>query len=808
MKTQIHKIKCFRVIIYLFLFSFLFQSLLFSQNGTIKGRVYNERNNEPLPFVNLIIYETRIGSTTDFDGNFIFKGLEPGMVRLQVSSVGFEGKITEEFMVTNTRVANIDIGLKEMEFQLDTFVVQASAFQRKKESPVSLRRLASSEIESSPGSNRDISKVIQSLPGVAFTPAYRNDVIIRGGGPNENTFYLDGVEIPNLNHFATQGSSGGPVGIINPDFIREIEMHSSAFPASRGNALSSVFEFQQIQGNSEKFNFRGTVGASDLALTVDGPLTEYTTAIFSVRRSYLQFLFNVIGLPFLPTYNDFQFKTNTSLSENSDLSFIGLGALDQFKLNLSANDTEEQQYFLDYLPVDEQWNYTIGAVYRRFRNNGFDRLVISRNMLRNFSYKYPDNDETQERIYDYVSDEIENKLRFERIIEVDNFRFTLGAGGEYAKYTNDTYREIFRSGNPFVIDYDSSLEMFKWSLFGQVSRSFINNRLSLSFGLRTDANNYSSNMSNPLNQLSPRLSASYSLNEQMSLIAATGRYYQLPAYTTLGFKNNDGILVNKENNLKYINVNHYVGGFEFLPTRQTLISLEGFYKQYGNYPQSVEDGIPISARPIDFGIFGDEEVISDASGRAYGAELLYREQRLEGLNVILSYTFVRSEFEDNENISNDDYIPTSWDNRHIVNLTATQSLKNNWDIGLKWRFSGGSPYTPYDIELSSIRSAWEVNQQGYLDYGRFNSLRLSSFHQLDLRVDKKFFFNNFSLMLYLDVQNVYNFKAEQPAFLVPERDADGNPILITENGTEKYQLKKLQPSTGTILPTIGIMIDF
>ncbi len=225
MKTQIHKIKCFRVIIYLFLFSFLFQSLLFSQNGTIKGRVYNERNNEPLPFVNLIIYETRIGSTTDFDGNFIFKGLEPGMVRLQVSSVGFEGKITEEFMVTNTRVANIDIGLKEMEFQLDTFVVQASAFQRKKESPVSLRRLASSEIESSPGSNRDISKVIQSLPGVAFTPAYRNDVIIRGGGPNENTFYLDGVEIPNLNHFATQGSSGGPVGIINPDFIREIEMH-------------------------------------------------------------------------------------------------------------------------------------------------------------------------------------------------------------------------------------------------------------------------------------------------------------------------------------------------------------------------------------------------------------------------------------------------------------------------------------------------------------------------------------------------------------------------------------------------------
>lgn len=790
----------------------LLQSLMIisadAQTGGIRGRVYNEMTNEPVPFVNMVIYGTRIGSTTDLDGNFIFAGLEPGYVRLQIFAVGFEEKITEEFLVTNARVANIDISLKEIEYELEEVVIKASQFEKKKESPVSLRRLGISEIERSPGSNRDISKVIQSLPGVAFTPSYRNDLIVRGGGPNENRFFLDGIEIPNLNHFATQGASGGPVGILNVDLIREVEMFTSAFPASRGNALSSIFEFRQVRGDSENFNYKATIGASDLALTIDGPLSERTTAIFSARRSYLQFLFDVIGLPFLPTYNDFQFKTDTRLSDNSELTLIGLGAIDQFKLNLKANETEEQQYILDYLPVSEQWNYTIGAAYRRFRDNGFERWIISRNMLRNFSYKYPDNDESLERSYDYVSDEIENKIRYERNLKYKKYDIVFGAGGEYARYLSDTYREEFFSGTPVIIDYDSAFDMFKYNIFGQVSRPFLNDKLTLSFGIRTDANNYSGNMANPLNQLSPRLSASYSLTNKLSLNASTGRYYQLPAYTTLGYKDRFGNLKNKENNLKYLSVNHYVGGFEYLPTLQTQITLEGFLKQYDNYPLSVADGVPIGAKPVDFGIFGNEEVTSTATGRAYGGELLYREQRFKGTNIILSYTFVRSEFKDSNNISDDEYIASSWDNRHIINLTFTQSLGRNWEIGGKWRYSGGSPYTPYDREFSSVAAAWDVQGQGYFDYRLFNSQRLSPFHQLDLRIDKQFFFSSFSLMLYIDVQNVYNFQSEQPPYLVLDRDSNGDPITYTEEGVEKYQLKELNATTGTVLPSIGIMIEF
>ncbi|MDR4987392.1 MAG: TonB-dependent receptor [Bacteroidales bacterium] len=786
-----------------FLFAFLYSGMTLAQQGTIRGRVYDEQTNEGLPFVNLIIEGTTTGSTTDFDGNFLFTGVSPGFVRLRVSAVGYETRLSPEIMVTATRTANIDIGLRERPIDLDVVEVRVSQFERRDESPLSLRRLGIQEIERSPGSNRDISRVIQGLPGVAATPAFRNDVIVRGGGPAENSFFLDGVEIPNINHFATQGASGGPVGIINTDFIREVEMYSGAFPANRGNAMSSVFEFRQINGNPDKLNFQATVGASDLALTADGPVTENTTFIASARRSYLQFLFGLVGLPFLPTYNGFQFKTNTRISNDASLSIIGIGAVDNSVLNLDANETEEQRYILDFLPENEQWNYALGAVYRRFRENGTENWVLSRNMLRNIAYKYPGNDFDLARILDYSSDEIENKFRYERSFKAGDYQLNLGSGGEYARYRNNTFQQVFFNNMPDTINYFSEFDMFKWSLFGQVSRRFIDERLTLSLGVRSDANNYSPQMSNLLDQLSPRLSASYALRDNLFLNFNTGRYYQLPAYTTMGFRNNDGVLVNRENRLTYISVDHIVAGIELQPSAINRFTLEGFYKHYNNYPFSLRDSVALGSRSADFGVVGGEEVRSIAEGRAYGAEVFYRNQDLLNWNVILSYTYVRSEF---QNLSGD-YIPSAWDNRHILNLTGLRKLPRNWEFGFKWRYSGGSPFTPYDLELSAITSAWDAQGMGYLDYSRYNSRRTPDFHNLDIRIDKQFYLSNFSLMVYLDVQNVYNFKSRVAPYLVRNLDENGNPVVFEgQDGVMRYELRQLENEIGSILPSIGIII--
>ncbi|MCF8235926.1 MAG: TonB-dependent receptor [Bacteroidales bacterium] len=786
----------------------LFASAVFAQNGKIVGKIYNTANNEPIPFANIVIWNTNIGSTSDLDGNFTFTGLEPGYIRLEASAVGFEKYVSEEILVTNARTANIELPMQEKQVELKTVEIRASPFIRKEESPLSLRTLSISEIERNPGGNRDISRVLQSLPGVSSTVSFRNDVIVRGGGASENSFYLDGIEIPTLNHFSTQGASGGPVGIINVDFVREVEFYSGAFPANRGNALSSIIEFEQIDPNMEEWGFRAAVGASDLAFTANGPVSGKSGLIFSLRRSYLGFLFDVIGLPFLPTYNDAQFKYKHKFDNKNQLTLIGLGAIDHFELNTGIeNPDEEQRYILGYLPVNEQYSYTVGANFKHFRDNGFNTIVFSRNYLNNTAYKYLNNNEIDSlKTFDYKSIESENKLRVESFTRTGGYKLNYGLGAAYAEYSNNTFQKVFIRDSLRVLNYNSSIDLFNYNAFAQISKGIFSERLILSLGVRFDGTSYSKEMANPVDQFSPRFSASYALTDVWFLNFNTGIYYQRPPYTTMGFRNNAGILVNKENGLKYIRADHLVAGLEFLPDNRSKITLEGFYKYYRDYPFSVDDSVSIANKGGDFGTYGDEEVISVAEGRAYGFEVLARDKDFMGFNVILSYTFVRSEFQKLKG----GYIPSKWDNRHILNLTVLKELKRNWDVGFKWRFVGGAPYTPYDLMESRKRPAWDARGRGYLDYERYNSLRLGNFQQLDVRVDKQYFFDKWSLILYLDIQNLYNFKAEQQDNLT-NLDENGIPVIINPDDPypeQVYELRRIESESGTVLPTIGIIVEF
>lgn len=774
------------------------------EGGVIRGRVIDATTNEPVPFASVVIWNTTTGAMTDFDGNFLFTGIKPGFAEVRVSSVGYKSYISEAVMVTNTNEVNLTVPLETTVVDISDVVIKVSPFRKKVESPLSARIISIEEIELNPGGNRDISKVIQSFPGVASTPAFRNDVIVRGGGPNENRFFIDNVEIPYLNHFSTQGASGGPVGIINVDFVRSVDFLSGAFPAARGNALSSVMNFSMIDGNKEKRSLRAILGASDLGLTYNGPVGEKSSLIVSARRSYLQFLFGALGLPFLPTYNDFQFKYKVSFDQKNELTILGIGAKDDSELNLEANETEYQRYILGYLPEQHQYSYTVGAVYRHFRTDGSDMVVLSRNYLNNNEIKYQDNIESEaNKTLDYKSGEGDIRLRYEGTrLYPSTFKISYGAGTEMSRYRNETYRKYFVDDAVETEIYSSNLLFFKFSAFGQVSKSFIEERLSLSFGLRTDANSYSSEMANPLTQLSPRFSASYALSDIMNLNFSTGRYYQLPPYTSLGFQDEAGNFVNKDNKIKYIAADHVVGGIEMIPDERLQFTLEGFYKKYSDYPFSVVDSVPLSTKSADYGVFGNEEVVSTSTGRAYGIELMGRIRDFKGLNMVFAYTFVRSEFKGTD----ESYIPTAWDNRHLISATATKNLGETWNIGFKWRYVGGAPYTPYDVEKSMNKEAWDVRGKAYLDYSQYNTERLKAFNQLDVRVDKQFYFRKWSLMLYADVQNILNFKADQQDILVPLTDSNGIPVTDPGN-PDMYMPNYLPAESGTVLPTVGIIIE-
>lgn len=243
-----------------------------AQTYKIQGSVIDKRTREPLEFVNVLVIGLNSGASTDSEGNFTIEQVPPGIYRLQASSLGYKTVLTPEYRV-NHITPHVQIEMEEDELTLDAVTITASPFRRVAESPVSLRVIGLREIEKAPGANRDISRVVQNYPGVAFSPiGYRNDLIVRGGGPSENRFYLDGVEIPNINHFSTQGASGGPVGLIDADLIRSVEFYSGAFPANRGNALSSVLDFSLRDGDMEHNSVKATLGASEVALTSNGHL--------------------------------------------------------------------------------------------------------------------------------------------------------------------------------------------------------------------------------------------------------------------------------------------------------------------------------------------------------------------------------------------------------------------------------------------------------------------------------------------------------------------------------------------------------
>lgn len=794
------------------------------KKGIVQGTVRDKDTQEPLIGVSVIVVgsDPIIGVVTDLDGNYKLE-IPVGSYNLEASYVGFASLKKFNIVVSTGNANNVNFELSESESNLEGVEIVArkatSASPTTVESPLSTQRLTTEEIKSNPGGNFDISRVVQALPGVGSTSGsvggFRNDIIIRGGAPNENVYYLDGIEIPVINHFATQGSAGGPTGILNVSFIEDVTLSTSAFEARYDNALASVFTFKQKEGNSERLQGNIRLSGTELATTFEAPLGKKTTMLLSARRSYLQLLFSVLDLPIRPNYWDFQYKVTHKFNEKTTLTAIGVGAIDEFTFAAPKESTPESEYVLRSNPSINQWNYTTGFALKRLVKDGFVNIALSRNMFDNRLDQFEDKQEIEEfRTLLLESQEIENKLRIDVNKSKNGWKYAYGLVGQYVKFNNDIFsrirKELRDSTGAIIqpevrINYNSAIDFFRYGAFGQVSKTVLNNKLGLSFGVRTDMNTFTETGNNPLETLSPRLSASYYLNDEWSINGSVGRYFKLPIYTVLGFQNENGDFVNKSN--KYISSTHYVLGTEFLPRASTRFTLEGFYKNYANYPVSVRDGISLANQGGNFGAIGNEEVVSIGEGRAYGVEFLFQQKLISKIFAVFSYTFVRSEFSGTDG----ELISSAWDNGHLISAILGRKFGKGWEMGLKYRFAAGAPFTPFDL-LESRRNYLGTGT-GVLDNARLNSERLGNFSQFDFRIDKKINFKKITLDLYFDVQNA--FVQGQPQF--PRytfartadnsgfQTTDGQPIRNDGSNAIPTFLEDDEPS---VLPTIGFILEF
>ena len=781
--------------------------------GTINGYVRDSKSLVPLGGISVRVLEADKGAVSDSSGFFRITGLPTRTYTLEASGTGFKSLQKFDVVLTSGNTAEVSFELETAVTDLSNIVVQAN-FAKPVGVVNSVQSLGINEIARYPGANFDMAKVVQSLPGVSGSVGFRNDIIIRGGAPNENSYFLDGVEIPTINHFATQGAAGGPVGMLNVSFIDKVTLHTSAFPAKYDNPLSGVLQFRLKEGNPDKIQGNVRLSASEAALTMEGPLGKRngkTTFLASVRRSYLQFLFKLIELPFLPDYWDFQYKLTHKIDKKNEINIIGLASIDNFTFSKPDNATLEQLFILDQIPLNKQKTNTIGISWRHAIKNGWWQLVASKNTLNNSADKFENNQTNDEskRILKYKSIEDENRLRYELNSNTGGWQLNAGGVLIYSDYSNSTYQRRPTG----TIDYASELGFLRYGVHSSLSRKFFSNRLSLTGGLRVDGNSFTTNGNNIGRTLSPRLSMAYSLARGLNINASVGRYYKIPPYTTLGFSMNNKFA---NEDLEYIRSDHYVAGLEWLPSGSLRITAEGFYKKYGNYPVSSALGISLANLGGDFGVFGNEKVTSTGEGEAYGFELLFQKRLTKHFYGIMAYTFFYSQFSG----ANGVLLPSAWDNRHLVSFTGGYKFGKNWEVGVRFRAQGGAPYTPWNNFLSLEN--YPFTNEAVLDYPQLNTRRLEAFHAADLRIDKKFNFAKWSLDLFLDIQNVYNSLNPTPDGWTLKRNPDesiatttGEPYNPGVFGDPSAQNNRqnaigvlLPQNSGSRLPSIGFVVEF
>ena len=782
-----------RFFLHLFLF---FTTFLFAQNsGSLSGRVIDNQSLLPLVGATVYLEGTSNGVITDEDGYFLLEDIIPQTYNLIASYLGYQSQTRFNIIVKSVGTADVLFKLEEDTQLLEEVVVAKSPFRTTKETPLSTQSLSAVEIETYPGGNNDIAKVAQSLPGISPSiGGFRNDFIIRGGAPNETVYYLDGVEIPNINHFSTQGSAGGPVGMLNVDFIREVTLSTSAFGAEYDNPLSGVLAFEQREGNNQKLATKIRIGASEAGLTLNTPLFKGdqersdTTLMLSVRRSYLQFIFALVGLPIRPDYWDYQWKLSHKIDSFNTLKFIGLGSIDDFSVVAPDDFDAQQQSTLEQVPIIQQRTTTLGLTWVRKFKNGKGRMetTISSNRLQNLFSRFSNNVDKTGLLFENDAIEHEKKLRMHIINFTDDWKIKYGVNLQQADYTNNT---LWLQEN---YSYATTLDILKYGAFFNASRSFINDRLALSLGLRTDADNFTTG-SSLMDNLSPRVAASYDLSKdkRWKFNGSIGRYYKAPTYTMLGFQNNLGEFINKNN--RYTQSDHYVAGLEFNWTPTARITFEGFIKDYSQYPVSIIDQVSLANKGGGFEVLGNEPIDDNGQGRSSGIELLFQQKLTNNFYGVLAYTYFFTQFSALNGIE----LPTVWDSRNLLSFTGGYKLKRNWEVSLRFRYAGKTPYVPTNLETSL-----QYYPRIALDYNRLGEEKLDPFSQGDLRIDKKWNFKKMSFNLYFELQNFLAQGVPRPPDYGLVRNEDGSiaePRSLTLIETDR---------TDTPFPSFGFVFDF
>ena len=734
--------------------------------GIITGRLLSKTTQKPLTGFTVRILGTKMGTYTNSNGKFLIKNIPPGIYEVQFSGIGYETYVRANVSVNPGLPENLEIELVEKMIILNGLEVRSSYFIKNSETVTSTQTLNADDIRRAPGVQEDVLRATALLPGVAVVSAGRNDLIVRGGAPFENLFIVDNIEIPNINHFGSQGASGGPLSIINIDYVKDVSFSSGGFGAKYGGKVSSITNIKLRNGNEEMFGGKLNLSTTSFGIELEGPLNDHGSYLFSVRRSYLDLIFKAVGFSFIPKYWDFQGKVNYNIDQTNSLTFLAIGALDAVELN---NKTQDDRYNNSSILAPTQNQYFTGLTWKTLFKKGFGRFTLGRTYT---NFNTTQQDSNLVNIFNNISKEGEMSLKADFEFLFPN-KIDLMFGNQIKYASNLKYNilipgyvRVDNKGKEQPLTTDTSFRVFNNATYFSLTAGLGSYKLSA--GGRLD---YFGNTESKW-YFNPRLSLIYQINDVSAISFSMGRYYQPPSYIWM--------IGGSTKPLKAIKADQIVLGYDHTPTEDIKVQLEVYYKWYSNYPgrvwrpQSVlaPSGFEDINNDIPYGL---EPLNMEATGFSRGIEL-FIQKKLSNIPLfgLLSITLSETKFISLDGIER---IGT-YDSPFILNFVVGYRFNDEWEISSKFRASTGLPTTPY---LSD----------GKLDFTRYNDgERLQFFHQLDLRIDKKWNFIAMGLTTYIDVQNIYN---------------RGNVSQIRWN--PRLQETEYSVSFG-ILPSIGINLEF
>ncbi|MBN2357662.1 TonB-dependent receptor [candidate division KSB1 bacterium] len=734
--------------------------------GSITGHVVDAATQEPLIGANMQILDTTLGTVSNVDGSFNIDRIPNGTYALQVTMIGYKPIIQTDLVVTAVKPLELKVALHQTVLQGGNITVRPNYFEAISDKPLSVNTQSYSEIRRLPGGLEDVVRAISIMPGVAQVQNGRNDLIVRGGAPSENLYVVDGIEVPNINHFGTQGATGGPLSFINLDYIASTTFSSGGFGVRYGDKLSSVTSIELREGRKDQWGGKATISATQFGLNLEGPLKDKGTLVLSARRSYLDFVFKAAGFAFVPEYWDFLIKSEYALGQHDRLNLVAFSAIDDVKL---FNDTAEKRYDNSRILASDQYQAVSGLSWKHLFGSGFSTVTLSNNRYR---YNIEQADTLRNPVFGNQSLERETNLTANIVYKPAKWtELTFGLQGRMVLFNSEIRLPNYATGFGDSLNIDAALDTTAYKAAGWLQASQTLNRLTISAGLRLDY----FNLIEKGFSLSPRMTLQYQLGNLTQLSVSAGRYYQSPAYVW--------IVAHPENRrLEPIAVDQYILGVQQLLRDDLKVTVEGYYKDYRNYPASAlrpylvmaNTGAGFGGSEEGFASFGIDPLVSAGSGFARGVELFVQKRTSHIPHYgILSISYNQSQFKGIDGVLR----PSSYDQRWIVNFGGGYIFNSRWEISGKFRLATGRPYTPYNIDLTKSAAL-------------YNSERIAVNHSLDIRVDRRWSVNSWELITYLDVQNVYN----RPYRDVPRFNAY----------TEEFEDRA---SIG-ILPSIGVSLEF